>query len=79
MSLSISRGSLTAEEFSEIQSHVSILTTFCVKSPGGPDLANVPQIAAKHHEKLDGPGYPGSAEGAKRFLYRAGDDDRRYL
>lgn len=59
--LSVSRGSLTSEEFSEIQSHVSHTYDFLRKIPWGTDLANVPQIAAKHHEKLDGSGYPTSA------------------
>lgn len=59
--LSVSRGSLTAEEFSEIQSHVTHTYEFLRKIPWGKKLANVPQIAAKHHEKLDGSGYPTSA------------------
>ncbi|MFK7826630.1 MAG: HD domain-containing phosphohydrolase [Oligoflexales bacterium] len=59
--LSVSRGSLTSEEFSEIQSHVTHTYEFLRKIPWGPKLMNVPQIAAKHHEKLDGSGYPTSA------------------
>jgi len=59
--LSVSRGSLTAEEFAEIQSHVVHTYEFLRKIPWGKKLANVPQIAAKHHEKLDGSGYPTSA------------------
>ncbi len=61
--LSVSRGSLTAEEFAEIQSHVTHTYEFLRKIPWGKDLANVPQIAAKHHEKLDGSGYPTSSPG----------------
>lgn len=60
--LSVSRGSLTREEFAEIQSHVTHTYEFLRKIPWGKNLANVPQIAAKHHEKLDGTGYPTSAE-----------------
>lgn len=60
-SLSVSRGSLTAEEFAQIQSHVTHTYEFLRKIPWGPKLHNVPQIAAKHHEKLDGSGYPTSA------------------
>ena len=56
--LSVSRGSLTAEEYSEIQSHVTHTYEFLRKIPWGHRLANVPEIAAKHHEKLDGTGYP---------------------
>ena len=61
--LSVSRGSLTSDEFAEIQSHVVHTFEFLRKIPWGKKLANVPQIAAKHHEKLDGTGYPHSAEG----------------
>lgn len=60
--LQVSRGSLTREEFAEIQSHVTHTYDFLRQIPWGKRLANVPQIAAKHHEKLDGSGYPTSAE-----------------
>lgn len=60
--LSISRGSLTAEEFQEIQSHVTYTFDFLRKIPWGKRLSQVPHIAAKHHEKLDGTGYPGAAQ-----------------
>jgi len=63
--LSVSRGSLTREEFAEIQSHVTHTYEFLRQIPWGRKLANVPQIAAKHHEKLDGSGYPTSAEAAE--------------
>jgi HD-GYP domain-containing protein (c-di-GMP phosphodiesterase class II) len=59
--LSVSRGSLTAEEFSQIQSHVTHTFEFLRKIPWGSRLSNIPQIAFKHHEKLDGTGYPSSA------------------
>lgn len=63
--LSVSRGSLTREEFAEIQSHVTHTYDFLRQIPWGKKLANVPHIAAKHHEKLDGSGYPTSAEAAE--------------
>ena len=56
--LSVSRGSLTREEFAEIQSHVVHTYEFLRKIPWGRSFPNVPIIAAKHHEKLDGTGYP---------------------
>ena len=56
--LSINKGSLTADEFHEIQEHVQHTYNFLKKIPWGKDLSNVPLIAAKHHEKLDGSGYP---------------------
>ena len=57
-SLSINKGSLTADEFYEIQEHVQHTYNFLKKIPWGKDLSSVPLIAAKHHEKLDGSGYP---------------------
>ena len=60
-SLSIARGSLTPEEFGEIQSHVVHTYEFLRTIPWGRKLANVPEYAAKHHEKLDGTGYPAQA------------------
>ncbi|SME97831.1 HD-GYP domain-containing protein [Pseudobacteriovorax antillogorgiicola] len=63
--LSVSRGSLTREEFAEIQSHVNHTYEFLRKIPWGRAFSNVPQIAAKHHEKLDGSGYPTSARGGE--------------
>jgi HD-GYP domain-containing protein (c-di-GMP phosphodiesterase class II) len=56
--LSVSRGSLTREEFAEIQSHVVHTYEFLRKIPWGRSYPNVPLIAGKHHEKLDGTGYP---------------------
>jgi HD-GYP domain-containing protein (c-di-GMP phosphodiesterase class II) len=56
--LSVSRGSLTREEFAEIQSHVVHTYEFLRKIPWGRSFPNVPLIAGKHHEKLDGTGYP---------------------
>jgi HD-GYP domain-containing protein (c-di-GMP phosphodiesterase class II) len=63
--LSVSRGSLTAEEFAEIQSHVEHTYEFLRQIPWGHRLYNVPEIAAKHHEKLDGSGYPNAAVSAQ--------------
>ena len=58
--LSISRGSLTQQEFNEIQSHVNHTFRFLRKIPWGAKFSAIPQLAAKHHEKLDGSGYPNS-------------------
>lgn len=63
--LSVSRGSLTREEFAEIQSHVVHTYEFLRKIPWGRSFPNVPQIAAKHHEKLDGTGYPTGSHDAE--------------
>lgn len=56
--LSIRRGSLTPEERREIESHVTHTRDFLAVLPWPPELARVPEIAAAHHEKLDGSGYP---------------------
>lgn len=56
--LLIRRGSLTDAERMEIQNHVTHTYDFLVRIPWGRSLAKVPEIAAKHHEYLDGSGYP---------------------
>jgi HD-GYP domain-containing protein (c-di-GMP phosphodiesterase class II) len=56
--LSISKGSLTPQEFEEIRSHVSHTFRFLSRIPWGKSLRRVPLIAAAHHERLDGKGYP---------------------
>jgi HD-GYP domain-containing protein (c-di-GMP phosphodiesterase class II) len=56
--LSVRRGSLTAAERAEIQDHVTHTHDFLVRIPWGSSLARLPEIAAKHHEYLDGTGYP---------------------
>jgi HD-GYP domain-containing protein (c-di-GMP phosphodiesterase class II) len=59
--LLIARGSLTDPERREIQSHVTHTYNFLVRIPWGDSLARVPEIAGKHHEYLDGTGYPSAA------------------
>ncbi len=56
--LSIRRGSLNEEERKEIESHVVHTYNFVSKIPWPPEFKNIPEIALKHHEKLDGSGYP---------------------
>jgi len=56
--LSIKRGSLTADERIEIESHVSHTIEFLKTIPWTPELSNIPKIAGAHHEKLNGCGYP---------------------
>src|SRR5262245_17852536 len=58
--LSISRGSLTEEEFQQIQSHVVHTFEFLRQIPWTKELRRIPEIARGHHEKLDGSGYPSS-------------------
>lgn len=56
--LSVKRGSLTAEEFDEIRSHVTHTFRFLSQIPWGNTLRRVPLIASAHHERLNGTGYP---------------------
>ncbi len=56
--LMVSRGNLTPEERSAIESHVTHTYEFLNQIPWTKDLKNVPSIAYGHHEKLDGTGYP---------------------
>jgi HD-GYP domain-containing protein (c-di-GMP phosphodiesterase class II) len=57
--LLVSRGSLTLAEREEVESHVRHTFNFLSKIPWGRALARVPEIAGKHHEYLNGSGYPG--------------------
>jgi len=56
--LAIPRGSLTPEEYEQIQSHVVHTYQFLKQIPWTKELSRVPEIARSHHEKLNGDGYP---------------------
>ena len=56
--LSIKKGSLSANERKEIESHVVHTQSFLNRIPWTKEFQNVPTIAGAHHEKLDGSGYP---------------------
>ena len=56
--LRIKRGSLNDEERAVIQSHVVHTYNFVKKIPWPEEYAQIPEIAVKHHEMLDGSGYP---------------------
>jgi HD-GYP domain-containing protein (c-di-GMP phosphodiesterase class II) len=56
--LQVPRGSLTAVERVEIESHVVHTFNFLRKIPWGRALADIPRIAGSHHEYLNGGGYP---------------------
>lgn len=56
--LSIRRGSLSEQERTEIETHVTHTFTFLSQIPWTGEFARVPEIAFAHHEKLDGSGYP---------------------
>jgi HD-GYP domain-containing protein (c-di-GMP phosphodiesterase class II) len=63
--LEIPKGSLTPDERSEIESHVTHTYNFLTKIPWTSELKNIPDIAYGHHEKLDGSGYPRGIDAPK--------------
>lgn len=56
-------GSLTAPERAAIETHVVHTERFLEQVPWGRRLKGVARIAGRHHEKLDGSGYPGALVG----------------
>ena len=56
--LVVKRGNLTDEEWKEMRSHVVKTRTIVQNIPFTAELANVSNIAARHHEMLNGTGYP---------------------
>ncbi len=63
INLMIKRGSLNNEERLEIESHVIETYKFVSKIPWPPEYKKIPEIAMRHHEKLDGTGYPDGLKG----------------
>jgi HD-GYP domain-containing protein (c-di-GMP phosphodiesterase class II) len=61
--LSIPRGSLNDDERKEIESHVVHTYTFVNNIPWPPEYEQIPEIALRHHEKMDGTGYPNREKG----------------
>jgi|TARA_B100000315_G_scaffold259697_1_gene316743 HD-GYP domain-containing protein (c-di-GMP phosphodiesterase class II) len=56
--LSIRKGTLTEEERETTNSHAMMTKKILESLPWPRNMRNVPAIAAAHHEKLDGTGYP---------------------
>lgn len=56
--LSIKKGSLNENDRKIIENHCSVTFKMLSQLPFPKKLKRVPEIAAKHHEKLDGTGYP---------------------
>lgn len=63
INLQINRGSLNPLERKEIESHVIETYKFVSKIPWPPEYKNIPEIALRHHEMLDGSGYPDGLKG----------------
>lgn len=58
IALSIRKGSLTQDEFRQIQSHAQLSYEFLSEIKWTDEYARIPLIAWGHHEKLNGKGYP---------------------
>jgi response regulator RpfG family c-di-GMP phosphodiesterase len=56
--LRIPKGSLSASERHEVNSHVTHTFRFLSQIPWTGSLAGLPEIAYAHHERLNGKGYP---------------------
>ena len=56
--LRVARGTLTPEEFRQIQQHAQMSYEFLKQIPWTSNLVSVPTLARSHHERLDGSGYP---------------------
>ncbi len=61
--LTLKHGNLTPEEHVEMKSHVNYTFAFLNHIPWTGTLASVADIAHRHHEKLDGSGYPSGLMG----------------
>jgi HD-GYP domain-containing protein (c-di-GMP phosphodiesterase class II) len=71
MNLIIRRGSLNPLERKEIESHVVHTYSFVSKIPWPPEYRNIPEIALRHHEKIDGSGYPDGLKGRESTMIQA--------
>ncbi|VAX11143.1 Chemotactic transducer-related protein [hydrothermal vent metagenome] len=56
--LTIAKGTLTPEERKIINNHISVTIKMLKNLPFPKHLANVPEYAGGHHERMDGKGYP---------------------
>lgn len=63
MNLTVQRGTLNAEEVKVMRKHALITVRLLERLPWPAALANVPEIAGKHHENIDGGGYPAGLKG----------------
>lgn len=61
--LNIRRGTLTADERKIIENHVKVTYEMLSSLPFPKNMRRVPEIAASHHERLDGSGYPRGLHG----------------
>jgi HD-GYP domain-containing protein (c-di-GMP phosphodiesterase class II) len=59
----IMQGTLNKSEWVDMRSHARRSREFLSQIPWSDDLAEIPNIAGWHHEKLDGSGYPDGISG----------------
>lgn len=71
LNLSIKKGSLNPEERKEIETHVVHTYNFVSKIPWPPEYSRIPEIALRHHEKLNGTGYPDRLKGRENIPIQA--------
>jgi len=56
--LTIAKGTLTGDEREVINNHMAVTIKMLAQLPFPKHLANVPEYAGGHHERMDGKGYP---------------------
>ena len=66
--LSIRKGTLTTEDRYKINDHIVQSIIMLKQLPYPKHLANVPDIAGSHHEKIDGTGYPRKLRGEEMSI-----------
>lgn len=66
--LSITRGTLTAEDRFIINDHIIQTIKMLEQLPFSKPMKNIPMIAGCHHEKIDGTGYPMGLKGEDMSL-----------
>lgn len=67
-SMTVKKGNLTVMERELINSHARSTFRILSKIPWTNALKDVPAIAAQHHEKINGSGYPDGISGDQMFL-----------
>ncbi len=69
--LGIKRGSLNTEERKEIESHVTHSFNFLQKIPWPLQYRRIPEIVLRHHERINGSGYPDGLNGREATLLQS--------
>jgi len=69
--LAIKRGSLNQDERIEIESHVIRSYNFVSKIPWPKEFRHIPEFTQKHHEMLDGSGYPAHLQSKENIPVQA--------